>query len=374
LAKIEIDRLTKTYAAGGTPAVDGLSLTVSDGEFLTLLGPSGCGKTTTLRCIAGLERPTAGSISFDGTPVASQDRKVFVPPEKRQMGMVFQSYALWPHMTCRANISYPLRRARKASRGEITKRVDQMLSMLGLADCAERMPGRLSGGQQQRVALGRALINEPRVVLFDEPFSNLDTLLRSQMRGQIRRLHDSLGTTSVYVTHDQVEAMALSDRVVVMRDGLIQQIGTPRDVYRTPANEFVASFMGFENILDAVVTTADGDSATISIDPHAPPLSCTTQGTLSPGDTVRVALRASSLRVVPAHEGTIGNHLSGEVVRVDYLGDDVELHVRVGDTTLVARSRDNDIRRVTGAVMPSAGDVVSLTISPEELVHLPNHG
>jgi iron(III) transport system ATP-binding protein len=373
LAKIEIDRLTKAYAAGASPAVDGLSLTVSDGEFLTLLGPSGCGKTTTLRCIAGLERPTAGTISFDGTPVASQDRKVFVPPEKRHMGMVFQSYALWPHMTCRANISYPLRRARKLNRGEITKRVDRMLGMLGLSDCADRVPGRLSGGQQQRVALGRALINEPRVVLFDEPFSNLDTLLRSQMRGQIRRLHDSLGTTSVYVTHDQVEAMALSDRVVVMQDGVIQQIGSPRDVYRTPANEFVASFMGFENILDAVVTAVDEQAATIRIEPNVPPLRCTTQGKLTPGDSVRVALRASGLRFTAGPENKTGNQLSGELVRVDYLGDDMELHVRVGDTTLVARSLDTDIRRVTAGASPSVGDVVTLAISPEELVHLPNH-
>ncbi|NEK56961.1 ABC transporter ATP-binding protein, partial [Geodermatophilus sabuli] len=252
MAQIDLKGLTKEFD-GGVRAVDDLDLQIADGEFVSLLGPSGCGKTTTLRCIAGLERPTAGEILFDGAPIVSLERGVFLPPEKRHMGMVFQSYALWPHMTAFANVAYPLNRSKTVDKGEIAPRVEQMLATVGLSDVGGRLPSKLSGGQQQRVALARALINRPRVVLFDEPFSNLDSILRSQMRREVRSLHERLGTTSVYVTHDRTEAMALSDRVVVMKLGVIQQIGTPREIYTKPANRFVADFIGFDNILKAEV-------------------------------------------------------------------------------------------------------------------------
>ncbi len=242
---IELLRVTKRF--GAVRAVHGVDLAVQTGEFFTLLGPSGCGKTTVLRLIAGLERPEEGEIRIAGRPVASPDRGVFVPAARRQVGMVFQNFALWPHMTVVENVAFGLQ-ARGVSPEERRTLVRQALSLLRLDDLGERFPHELSGGQQQRVALARALVTQPQVLLMDEPLSNLDANLRAAMRTELKRLHQQLGATTVYVTHDQVEALTLSDRIAVMRNGRVVQVGTPEEVYRQPATLFVAGFVASPNL------------------------------------------------------------------------------------------------------------------------------
>ncbi|OLT18862.1 hypothetical protein BJF78_11780 [Pseudonocardia sp. CNS-139] len=365
MAQIDLTGLTKRFDAGAA-AVDRLDLTIRDGEFLSLLGPSGCGKTTTLRCLAGLERPTGGEIHFDGAPVVA--RAVFVPPERRHLGMVFQSYALWPHMTVFDNVAYPLRRGARADRREIAPRVAEILEVVGLGDYADRLPGKLSGGQQQRVALARALVNKPRVVLYDEPLSNLDSLLRAQMRREVRKLHETLGSTSVYVTHDRVEAMALSDRVAVMRDGVLQQIGTPREIYTAPANRFVADFIGFDNLVKAEVVEAAAGAlgAAVRLGADGPVVrSAARAGAV--GGSVELAARATAIRL--AADGEPGA-FAARVQTVTYLGEDLELQLRAGDVPLLARIRDADVRAATAGRVPAAGNEVALHIRPEELVEI----
>jgi multiple sugar transport system ATP-binding protein len=236
MPSISIERLTKVYA-GGVRAVDDVSLEVSDGEFMVLVGPSGCGKSTLLRMIAGLEKVTAGRVRIGDDDVTTLD-----PPD-RDIAMVFQSYALYPHKTVRENLAFGLRR-RKVAKAEIEERVDRMGAMLGLGELMGRKPAALSGGQRQRVAMGRALVREPRAFLMDEPLSNLDAKLRTSMRGELARLHERLPTTTVYVTHDQVEAMTLGDRVAVLRDGVVQQCAPPQELFERPANVFVGAFIG----------------------------------------------------------------------------------------------------------------------------------
>ncbi len=243
---IEVDRLEVYY--GSVPAVRGVSFNVMPGEQLTLLGPSGCGKTTTLRAIAGLEQPTAGEIRIDGAVVYSSQRAINIRAEKRGLSMVFQSYAIWPHMTVFENVAYGLR-VRRTGAAEIVEKVDQALDMVQMRGFASRRAAQLSGGQQQRVALARAFVFSPSVLLFDEPLSNLDAKLRADMRIELRELQHRLGITSVYVTHDLEEALAMSDRIVVMRDGLIEQTGTPDEIYRLPNNAFVADFVGSANLI-----------------------------------------------------------------------------------------------------------------------------
>ncbi|MBE3577629.1 MAG: ABC transporter ATP-binding protein [Limnochordales bacterium] len=239
--QIVLDNIAKLY--GDIPAVHGVSLVARSGELLTLLGPSGCGKTTLLRIIAGLEKPSAGRVLFDGEDVTAW------PPETRGVGLVFQNYALFPHMSVAENIAYGLKQARRprASRHEIRKRVDELLELLDLGGLAERMPAQLSAGQQQRVAIARALAPRPHVLLLDEPLSALDARLREHLRLQIRRLQQRLGITMIYVTHDQAEALSISDRIAVMRAGRIEQIGTPEEIYERPASRFVAEFVGDAN-------------------------------------------------------------------------------------------------------------------------------
>jgi ABC-type Fe3+/spermidine/putrescine transport system ATPase subunit len=243
---IEVKDLHIHY--GDVPAVRGVSFDVAPGEQLTLLGPSGCGKTTTLRAIAGLEQPTAGEIRIGGAPVYSSASRVNIPAEKRGLSMVFQSYAIWPHMTVFENVAYGLR-VRRESKEQITEKVERALGMVQMGAYAQRGASQLSGGQQQRVALARAFVFQPSVLLFDEPLSNLDAKLRADMRIELRELQHRLGITSVYVTHDLEEALAMSDRIVVMRDGLIEQIGPPSDIYNLPRNAFVADFVGSANLI-----------------------------------------------------------------------------------------------------------------------------
>ncbi len=259
---LRLENLSKIFpereGQGEVRAVNDVSLTISAGEFVTLLGPSGCGKTTTLRLIAGFELPTSGRILLDGKDISMQ------PPNKRDMSLVFQSYALFPHMTVFDNIAYGLRTA-GMPRAQVQAKVNEALAQMDLEGLGERRPNELSGGQQQRVALARSLVMEPRVLLFDEPLSNLDAKLRVQMRSEIRRLQRRLNITSVYVTHDQIEAMAMSDRIVVMNAGRIEQIGTPQEVYRYPQSRFVADFIGRANFIETRVEAVDGEQVTATV-------------------------------------------------------------------------------------------------------------
>ena len=258
MASVELQAIGKTYP-GGTRAVDGCTLTIEDGEFLVLVGPSGCGKSTLLRMIAGLEDVTDGTISIDGTEVNR------VAPKQRDIAMVFQNYALYPHMSARKNMEFGLK-LRKVPRQERRTRVEQVAGQLGIIELLDRRPGAMSGGQQQRVALGRAIVRQPKVFLFDEPLSNLDAKLRTQMRAELKALHQRVGTTSIYVTHDQEEAMTLGDRVVVMRDGHIQQCGSPMEVYNRPANRFVAGFIGAPtmNFIEGCIESHGGHGTFVS--------------------------------------------------------------------------------------------------------------
>ena len=246
-AKIEISGLTKQY--GSNVVVDGLDLEIEQGEFLVLLGPSGCGKTTTLRCLAGLETPEKGRIAFNDQAMFDADAKVNVPPNKRSIGMVFQSYALWPNMTVRKNIAYPLK-ARKMKEALAAGRVEEAADMVDCGHLLDRFPSQLSGGQQQRIAVARGMAARPDLMLFDEPLSNLDALLRDQVRTEIHRLHNELGFGAVFVTHDHSEAFALGDRLAIMKHGKIEQLATPQDVFDHPVSEYVADFIGMSNRLE----------------------------------------------------------------------------------------------------------------------------
>jgi iron(III) transport system ATP-binding protein len=254
VSEVILDHVSRVF--GGITAVNAVDLTVKTGEFVTLLGPSGCGKTTTLRMVAGLEESSAGRISIGGRIVNDPAHRVHVSPDKRRLGMVFQSYAIWPHMKVFDNVAYPLR-VRRRPDSEIRARVGQALELVEMEKFADRPAPALSGGQQQRVAIARALVFEPEVLLLDEPLSNLDARLRAQMGDDFRKLQQRLGITAIYVTHDQDEAMALSDRVVVMRHGRILQIGAPEVIYQQPNSEIVASFFGAPNLIDADVTAVE---------------------------------------------------------------------------------------------------------------------
>ena len=329
---VALDRLSKHF--GAEKAVDDVTLTVAQGEFVTLLGPSGCGKTTTLRCIAGLERPDAGEIRIGGDVVASAERGIYLVPEHRNIGMVFQSYAVWPHMTVFDNVAYGLR-VRRAPAAVIKQRTTRALELVGLGHLAERYATKLSGGQRQRVALARAIVYEPRVVLFDEPLSNLDAKLREQMRVELVRLQREVGITSIYVTHDQSEALVMSDRVVVMNMGVIQQLGDPQTIYARPANTFVANFIGVANLMEGTCLGRDGEFCGLEIplgEGRAPlrVRAAGAEGAVS-GQRLYLSLRPEDITLhLQAPDASDGNLLEGEVIDTVYLGSFLECRVQVG--------------------------------------------
>jgi ABC-type Fe3+/spermidine/putrescine transport system ATPase subunit len=330
---VEIDHLEKHF--GTELAVNDVSLSVGQGEFVTLLGPSGCGKTTTLRCVAGLERPDGGEIRIGSDTVAAPGRGIYLAPEERNIGMVFQSYAVWPHMTVFDNVAYGLR-VRRASDAAIKERTMRALELVGLAPLANRYATKLSGGQRQRVALARAIVYEPRVVLFDEPLSNLDAKLREQMRVELVRLQKEVGITSIYVTHDQSEALVMSDRVVVMDKGVIQQVGDPQTIYARPANTFVANFIGVANLMPGVMLGRSGAFCDMEIalgEGHAPlrVQAIGGDGAVA-GQTLTLSLRPEDIALhleAPAATGT-GNMFEGEVIDTIYLGNMLECRVKIG--------------------------------------------
>jgi len=332
VANVSIRSLSKRFGGKNpTTAIDALDLEVEPGEFLVLLGPSGCGKTTTLRCIAGLETAEEGSIAFGDRTVFDAGRRVNVPPNKRNIGMVFQSYALWPHMTVRKNIGYPLR-TRRVKRDQASQWIEEIAKLVDTTQLLDRYPAQLSGGQQQRIALARGLVARPDLVLFDEPLSNLDARLRDQVRSEIHELHTRLGFTAVYVTHDQVEALALGDRLAIMREGTIEQLAGPEQIFEEPASEYVAGFIGMANRL--VFQRTDGfwtlGDESVSGDLDA----------VAGGSTTIVArTRAEDVRLLPPHEDAPSRSVAFPATLVDseFGGRHLDVTVSVGPTRVLCR-------------------------------------
>jgi len=329
MANLEIENLTKRYP--GVVSVDGINLSAERGEFVCLLGPSGCGKTTTLRMIAGFLEPDAGAIRVGGKLLSSVQS--VVPPERRNMSMIFQSYAVWPHMTVRQNVGYGLK-MQSMPLPERASRTDVLLDATKLRAQADRYPSELSGGQQQRVALARALATKPDILLLDEPLSNLDANLRGDMRFEIRRLHDEFHYTSIYVTHDQVEAMTMADRIVVMNAGRIEQIGTPEDVYERPNSEFVARFIGGSNVINA--THLSGHR--VEVAGHTLDIG---QGNFAgPGEPMSFCVKTHDVELLAGDGIDADNTLPGTVRGQAYLGSHRDYIVDVGQDVLIAAPAD----------------------------------
>jgi iron(III) transport system ATP-binding protein len=343
-------------------AANDVGFEVPPGKLFTLLGPSGCGKTTTLRSIAGLERPRLGEISVGGDLVYSAEKNIFIPPNQRGLGMVFQSYAIWPHMTVFENAAFPLRVGRKRfGRGELDSRVMRVLKTVDLEEMAQREATKLSGGQQQRLALARALVMEPKILLLDEPLSNLDAKLRERMRFELKRLQRELGITTVYVTHDQSEALALSHSIAVMNRGRIEQIGAPREIYERPSNQFVADFIGSTNFLEATVSAADGAPGFYRVSTELGELKAYAHETLQPADKVVLSVRPEDIHLSEARpQGD--NVWEGTVDQKVFLGEFADFQVAVGERRLQSRVHPSLRTRV--------GEPIYVRIDPEKCVAL----
>jgi iron(III) transport system ATP-binding protein len=359
---IAVEALSKSFAASGqgVAAVAGIDFEIKAGEMATLLGPSGCGKTTTLRCLAGLERPDRGRIVIGGETMADVAAGVFVPPQRRNLGMVFQSYAIWPHMTVLENVAYALE-GRGLGRAERKTLALAALASVKLADLAERPAPRLSGGQQQRVAIARALVGSPQALLFDEPLSNLDAKLRIEMRNELRRIQRETGLTSIYVTHDQAEALAISDLIIVMKDGRIVERGRPVDIYRRPRHVFTAQFLGATNLMPGTVTELEAGLLAVTtalgrilgVDPT---------GALRPGAKVVVSIRPEDLSAHATAAGPV-NTIEGQMTFAAFAGAAVEAELRCGDANMACLlDRDADL---------TPGRTVTLRAKPEACLVLP---
>jgi iron(III) transport system ATP-binding protein len=354
---------TEYTAAGAAPvrAARDVAFDVPEGKLFTLLGPSGCGKTTTLRSIAGLERPRSGEITLGGRTLYNSGRGVFIAPSERNIGMVFQSYAIWPHMSVFENAAFPLQVGqRKFTAKETRDRVMRVLAIVAMDALADRPATNLSGGQQQRLALARALVMEPQLLLLDEPMSNLDAKLRERMRFELKRIQRDTGVTTVYVTHDQSEALALSHEIAVMSEGRIIQVGSPRDIYEHPRTRFVADFIGRTNLLEARVIAADGPGhyrlGTVLGELHG-----SSTDSLRAGDTVALSLRPEDIEL--AEERPQGENVcSGTVSAKVFLGDTVDFQVSIGDYLLLATAHPS--------LRTPVGDPIFLRISSEKCIAL----
>ena len=348
-SELRLDGVGRRFA--GKDALADLDLTIRAGEFIALLGPSGCGKSTALNCLAGLLPLTSGSIWQD-------DKRIDVlPPEKRGFGMVFQSYALFPHMSVRSNVAFGLQ-MRRLPRAEVARRTAEAIRLVQLEEHVDKLPGQLSGGQQQRVAIARAVVLEPSLVLMDEPLSNLDAKLRLEMRTEIRRLHQSLGLTTVYVTHDQEEALSLADRLVVLRGGRVQQVGTPEELHARPANWHVADFMGFRNLIEMTAPQASGGD--VVVEGEGMRLVGSGMSPVAAGATVVAAVRPEDVRVVAGTDGD--NRIDATVDVVEYQGRELAVEARTAAGRALHLRTDERL---------APGDRVTLAIDPQRLLVYP---
>ena len=350
MVEVRLENIVKTF--GETVALKGISLRIKHGELFTLLGPSGCGKSTTLRIIAGLDFPDSGEIWFD------KDEVTYMSSSERGAVLVFQNYALWPHMSVFDNVAYGLK-VKKFPKDEIEKKVKWALELVKLTGFEDRYPTQLSGGQQQRVAIARALVVEPKLLLLDEPLSNLDAKLRLEMRSEIRRIQRELGITVLYVTHDQEEAMAISDRIAVMNVGTVEQVGTPREIYENPRTEFVASFMGKTNVIPAKVVERDGDKVTVEFEHFR--LDGITYTEKS--DSVVIVIRPERVSLKPVENGI---SLTGKVDLIEYYGFFTEVIGLFGETRIIARTMAD---RETAELRPQGE--VTFHISRDDIIVLP---
>jgi len=366
--RIEILNVTKRFRrAGGKTIVpvDGISLTVEENEFVVLLGPSGCGKTTLLRCVAGLERPDEGDILIDGRLVFSAARGIFVPPEQRNLSMIFQSYALWPHMTVAQNVGYPLE-CRRADAAEIGPRVARALDMVGIGGLEAQYPGRISGGQQQRVALARALVANTSVILFDEPLSNVDAQVRGQLRLELKRMQRQIGFSGLYVTHDQAEAMELGHRVAVLESGRIAALDTPRRIYEEPPTHYVANFVGVSNFVPGTVRARDAAGTLIDTDIGL--FRIAAPAVLPLGTSVQLVMRPEKLTLQAGQAGTGENSVPVLIETRLFSGAHTEFVVRAGERILRVWSNDGALDDLAD------GDPATVSIAVSSLRLVPAEG
>ncbi len=362
---LRVEALNTEYGTGRgerVRAAQDITFEVEKGKLFTLLGPSGCGKTTTLRSIAGLERPLSGEIAVNGRVVFSSSRNIFVALSKRNFGMVFQSYAIWPHMNVFENAAFPLQVRGGVSKTATRDKVMGVLDVMGLAPLAMREATKLSGGQQQRLALARAIVMEPELLLLDEPLSNLDAKLRERMRFELKRIQRELGLTTVYVTHDQAEALALSHEIAVMNEGRIVQIGSPRTIYERPRDRFVAEFIGSSNFLDCVVLGADGRPGFFRVRTTIGDLTALSERPLQPGESVTVSIRPENVALSETAPVNPVNTLGGIVDSKVFQGDFTDFQVRASGAILLARAHP--------ALRTPVGDPVHIGIDPEKCVVL----
>jgi iron(III) transport system ATP-binding protein len=366
LGRLTISNVRKVFRRKGsapdTRAIDDVSLTIEPGTFVVLLGPSGCGKTTLLRCLAGLEAPDSGAIRINGRDVYDSERRVDLPTSRRRVSMMFQSYALWPHMTVEANVMYPILSRKAMGRAEARIQAGRVLEIVGLGHLAKEHPGSLSGGQQQRVALARAISADPSVVLFDEPLSNVDAQVREQLRLELSSMQRRLGFTAIYVTHDQAEALALADVLILMGDGKVAQAGPPPELYARPASRYVAEFIGRANLIDGEVLAVDGADVRVVTEGGEitlPADQCPEGTATAPGSWVSIVSRPEDIVLAGSDHP---NRVTLTVANVIYLGSHVDVVGTIGSSPRVFRAN-----LPKGAQPPALGDRIEISLPPDHL-------